>query len=200
VSHQTDSPASPLANLYLDRERAHELVIISGASGSGKTSACIEFAEFLRESSIDFAGLVSTPIFDGDKKVAIDLEAIHTGERRRLAALLVDDRRSPTGDVTEAVIYGKWRFDPDVFTWGNAILRQVENCDCLLVDELGPLEFGQGRGLISAMSLLDRRVHKPAFVVVRKELLGAAMYRWPWSTSITFPMGKVQTTTGRASQ
>ncbi len=187
MSHQNDSPASPLADLYLLKESAPELVIISGPSGSGKTQACIEFADFMRAGEIDHAGLISIPVFEGGQKVAIDLQAIHTGEQRRLAALLGDCYPSANDSTDNDFTYGKWRFDPNTFAWGNSILSQLPTSECFLLDELGPLEFRQARGLTTGMSLLDKRKLTTAFVVVREELLKAALNRWPWGTFLSFP-------------
>jgi len=200
VSHQNDSPANPLADLYLFKESAPELVIISGPSGSGKTHACIEFADFMRAGEIDHAGLISIPIFKGGLKTAIDLLAIHTGEQRRLAALRGNRYPSANGPSDDDVTYGKWRFDPETFAWGNAILSHLPESDCFLLDELGPLEFRQDRGLTIGMSLLDKRKNEPAFVVVREELLRAAHDRWPWSTLLSFPHDNNQMPSGRNSK
>ncbi len=47
-------------------------------------------------------------------------------------------------------------FDPAVLAWGNQVLRDSIPTDLLIVDEIGPLEFNQAIGWVSAFDVLAR--------------------------------------------
>lgn len=197
MGHQSVSPTSPLANLIFFEDPTPELVIISGPSGSGKTTACIEFNESLRRRGVSQSGLISIPVYEGCRKIAIALEAIHTGEKRRLSRLLVGSERSRIEPADSDLIYGKWRFDTNTFTWGNSVLSHLPESECFIIDELGPLEFRHGGGLQAGMSLLDNRILRQVVVVVREGLLSSALKRWPWCKVLTFPRDSRQIWSGR---
>jgi nucleoside-triphosphatase THEP1 len=117
------------------------------------------------------AGLLSPPVLAGGEKTGIDLLDLASGERRRLA-----ERARADLPGTEGL---GWHFDPEVLALGNTLLSRIATCDLLLVDELGPLEFGRGSGLTAAFALLDARRYHLAVVVVRPALVAAARTRWP---------------------
>ena len=48
-----------------------------------------------------------------------------------------------------------------------------------MIDELGPLEFFQNKGLTAGMAKLDAGDYKVAAVVIRSALLPQALQRWP---------------------
>ena len=152
------------------------LALLTGGRGAGKTRWCEALAFTAREAGLAVAGLVSPPVLTGGEKRAIDLLDLATGERRFLA-----ERARP--DLPGTAGLG-WRFDPEALTAGNAALERIGTCDLLLVDELGPLEFGRGSGFTSAFNLLDARGHGLAIVVVRPALVAAAAARWSWAAPL----------------
>lgn len=147
------------------------LALLTGGRGAGKTSWCEALARAGRDAGLAVAGLVSPPVLARGEKSGIDLLDVTSGERRRLA-----DRARPDLPGTEGL---GWRFDPETLDVGNALLARVDTCDLLLVDELGPLEFGRGSGLTAAFALLDERCYRLAVVVVRPALVAVARARWP---------------------
>jgi nucleoside-triphosphatase THEP1 len=151
--------------------REGTLALLTGGRGAGKTRWCEALARAGRDAGLAVAGLVSPPVLAGGEKTAIDLLDVASGERRRLA---VRARADLPG--TEGL---GWRFDPEALAFGNALLGRVDTCDLLLVDELGPLEFGRESGLNAAFGLLDSRRCRLAVVVVRPALVAAARARWP---------------------
>ena len=52
----------------------------------------------------------------------------------------------------------------------------------LVVDELGPLEFVRGVGLMAGLAAVDEGRYAAAFVVVRPALVDEALRRWPDAT------------------
>ena len=59
------------------------------------------------------------------------------------------------------------------------MLRKSTDCDLLVVDELGPLEFNLTTGWIAAFDVLSAKQFRVALVVVRPELLERARQLWP---------------------
>ncbi|MHB8798555.1 MAG: nucleoside-triphosphatase [Thermoanaerobaculia bacterium] len=152
------------------------LALLTGGRGAGKTRWCEALALAGRDAGLAVSGLVSPPVLAGGEKTAIDLLDVASGERRRLA-----ERARADLPGTEGL---GWRFDPEALAFGNALLGRVDTCDLLLVDELGPLEFGRGSGLTAAFGLLDARCYRLAVVVVRPALVAAAEARWPGATLV----------------
>jgi nucleoside-triphosphatase len=147
------------------------LALLTGGRGAGKTRWCEALARAGRDAGLTVTGLVSPPVLVDGEKTGIDLLAVASGKRRRLA-----ERARADLPGTEGL---GWHFDPEALAFGNALLARVDTCDLLLVDELGPLEFGRESGFTSAFGLLDARRYRLAVVVVRPGLVAAARARWP---------------------
>lgn len=194
MHHQSDSPASLLASLFFTEEPASDLVLITGPSGAGKTFACQALVEKLVAQSVTVTALIALPVFEGGRKVAIDLLAFPTGEKRRLAALRQDSStlHGKPGDPQSDISYGRWDFDTDSFSWGNSILKTLTTGDVLILDEIGPLEFQIGKGFQDGLALLDERRIQKAFVVVRTDLVTLALERWPWAIVIALPQDDIR--------
>jgi nucleoside-triphosphatase len=146
------------------------LTLLTGPRGSGKTSWCVRYAAHARKKDLDPGGLLSPALFHDGKKIGIDLLNIATGEQRPLA------RRC--AHPLEGIRLGDWCFNPATLEWGNQILRTLKNRDLILLDELGPLEFEKGTGLIAGLQLIDEMKFYQAIVVIRPELLQPAQNRW----------------------
>jgi hypothetical protein len=63
--------------------------------------------------------------------------------------------------------------------WCNKALQNATPCDLLIIDELGPLEFDRGEGLLAGFEANDSRQFKASLTVVRTSLLERACDRWP---------------------
>ena len=61
--------------------------------------------------------------------------------------------------------------DPAVLRWGNDLLKNSCSCDCLFIDELGPLEFEKHQGYTAAFDVLRNGAYDVARVVVRPECI-----------------------------
>jgi len=82
-------------------------------------------------------------------------------------------------DQAAQVSTPRWEFDPEALDWANAALAEAAVGDLLVIDELGPLEFFQGKGLTAGLARLDAGDYKVACVVIRSALLPNALQRWP---------------------
>lgn len=147
------------------------LFLVTGSRGAGKTTFCSGLVQAAREAGWRPAGLLSRPVFEGERRTAIDAEDLRTGETRRLASI---------AHPGEAVTPGtrQWQFDPQALTWGNQVLAASTPCDLLVVDELGPLELERGEGWQAGLAAVDSQQYAIALVVIRAELLGEVLLRW----------------------
>ena len=80
-------------------------------------------------------------------------------------------RQAPGANPT-ALMQAPW-------DWANQRLAEADTSDLLVIDELGPVEFFQGKGLLAGMDRLDQGDYRIACVVVRSALLPNALQRWP---------------------
>jgi nucleoside-triphosphatase THEP1 len=142
--------------------RSPQIVVITGESGAGKTTWCGQMRAFAEREALRVAGLISYGVFDGDRKVAIALCALPSGEQRILATR----REYVVGAATPC-----WQFDESVLAWGDSQLAALGACDVLIVDELGPLELLHGLGWQSAFAALEAARYQLACVVVRPALV-----------------------------
>ncbi len=147
------------------------ITILTGSRGSGKTRTCQHWIDQARQAGWTIAGLLSPAVFERGEKTGIDVVNLATGERNRLADRV--DRQ--TGfEVTD-----HWDFSPRVLSWSNTIFGEIESCDLLIVDELGPLEFDRRQGLMKAFTTIQCGRYRFAVVVIRPELLAKAQLLWP---------------------
>lgn len=151
------------------------LFVITGSRGAGKTTFCDRMIRAARESGWQVAGLISRPEFETEargsaiSRSAIQLEDLRSGAVRKLATR----SDSPTPGSKH------WKFDDAVMDWGSQVLGTSTPCDLLVIDEVGPLELEREAGWQTAFTALKSGQYAIALVVVRPELLGEAMLRWP---------------------
>ena len=154
------------------------IVIISGEIDSGKTRLCLTASETFEELGWRVCGLASPGVFHEGYKVGIDAQDLQSGERRRLAELQSSDAIL-TGPQTK-----RWVFSEGTLAWCNSLFNPLSDCDLLIVDELGPLEFDRSEGLLSALRAIESGRYHLALVVVRPSLLNTAQARWPHAETL----------------
>lgn len=146
------------------------LTLVTGPSGSGKSSWCAALVARAAQSNLTIGGISCPPQLENDIKRGIWLADVRTDERRLLGSQFASPQRS--------LRVGRWHFDPQVIAWGNDLIKAATDCDILLIDEIGPLEFSQGGGFQAGIDLLDQGQYRSAFVVIRPSLLTEAQSRW----------------------
>lgn len=150
------------------------LMIITGFRGAGKTTLCTKLVAAARHSGWNVTGVISPPVYEGQKRVAIEVINLKTNEKKRLAV-----RRDDTHQETSGLFTKNWLFDSLVVAWADQVLKASLPADLLVVDELGELEFERGAGWQAGLMAIDSGRFKMALVVIRSELLGEALTRWP---------------------
>lgn len=138
------------------------IFLITGPRGSGKTTLCRQFIELARAWRV--TGILTVGEWRDGEKLALYAQDLHTGECRLLA-----QRQSALAP---------WEFVDETLAWGNGVFARAVPTDLLVVDELGPLEWLEGRGWTAAFGAIDSGQYRVALVVVRPELLEPARLRW----------------------
>ncbi|MBM4467484.1 MAG: DUF2478 domain-containing protein [Chloroflexi bacterium] len=148
-------------------------VLLTGKRQVGKTTVCKHVAELARERGYDPAGVLTPALLDEDGlPVAYHVLMVSDGEQRLLARADGDLGGPRTS---------RYSFDADVFSWVMGKLRGAisQGCDLLIVDEIGPLELEQGKGLAPILSDLSASGLPPLLLVVRPELIERLQRRLP---------------------
>ncbi|MFU8826773.1 MAG: ATP-binding cassette domain-containing protein [Brevefilum sp.] len=164
-------PESALHQVFEKGQDAPQLILVTGLSGAGKTTWCLRLAQFAKTQDFSVAGILSPGIFRGNRKLGIGVRDLYSGEERQLARL----RDNEAVELATP----RWAFDPEALAWANQKLGRTPLTDLLIIDELGPLEFLRGEGLISGLDRIDAGEYRVACVVIRSSLLPKALQRWP---------------------
>ena len=162
-------------------------VLLTGERQVGKTTVCRQVAELARGLGYGPAGVLAPALLGEDGlPVAYHALMVSDGEQRLLA--------QADGDLSGVLSLskggprtGRYSFDADVFSWVVGRLRAAisQSCDLLIVDEIGPLELEQGKGLAPLLSDLSAG-GMPLLLVVRPELVEQLQRRLPEISFRTF--------------
>jgi nucleoside-triphosphatase THEP1 len=164
------SPAHMLATALIT-SNSLGLWIATGQRGVGKSTWCATVIEQARAAGWTVQGLLCPAVFEQGTKIGIDLIDLESGERRRLGNL----SRSGHEDLE----IGRWFLKPATIAWGNEVLKRINHCDLIVLDELGAFEFERGGGFQEGLRLLDEHRFQRALAIVRSEWLPVALARWP---------------------
>jgi nucleoside-triphosphatase THEP1 len=160
--------------------KAPPLWLLTGTSGTGKTTFCRILAQHACSLGWEVAGLLSPAWIEDGQKIGILAEDLRSREQHPLAY----SAPQPQADLQ----LGQWYFDKQVLQWGRCVLENSSPCDLLIVDELGPLEFEAEGGFWTAFAVISARNYRTGCVVIRPSLMAQACTRWPWAQPL--PIGE----------
>lgn len=172
-----DDPNSTLNKVFEMSIETPQIIVVTGLSGAGKTTWCMELARVARNQGKAVRGIISPGIYKDGEKIGISIRDLETGDEKQLATL--------RGNNTSEISTPRWQFNDESLTWANRILGKIEPGDLVIIDELGPLEFLRGEGLVAGLSLIDSGQFRVACAVVRSSLLPKVLQRWPKSIVIS---------------
>ena len=144
--------------------------LITGERDVGKTILCSNLIEKLKIKGYSVAGIISPGRYHDNVKVGITALNIKNGENIKLAYY------SPGWDIENRLRV--WKMNSDAILWGNDVLIKSIPCDVLILDEIGYLEFEKNSGWNKSFEILEEKSFKIAFVVVRIDLIEAALSHW----------------------
>jgi nucleoside-triphosphatase len=138
------------------------LALLSGQIGVGKTTICQRVLALARTRGYRCGGLLTPAILDRrGYKVGIAALDLLSGQSWTLARI---------DQPMDGPQIGRYHFGARALQRGlTAIAQAAQECDLVLIDEVGPLELEHRKGLAPALDILP---HTPlALVVVRSALL-----------------------------
>ena len=144
--------------------------LITGERDVSKTILCSNLIEKLKIKEYSVAGIISPGRYHDNVKVGITALNIKSGEDIKLADY------SPGWDIENPLRI--WKMNSDAIPWGNDVLKKSIPCDVLIIDEVGYLEFEKNSGWDKSFEILEEKGFKIAFIVVRIDLIEAALSRW----------------------
>ncbi|MHC1693420.1 MAG: nucleoside-triphosphatase [Sphaerochaetaceae bacterium] len=139
-----------------------ELVIVTGARDSGKTTLLNAYCSYLVSKGFRLGGIVCTAPLPGQEKTDWIANNLATGESRLLMSLA-----SHPGWEKK----GRFHINTSVFSWANSgIVASFTATDYLVFDEIGKFEI-DGYGYSSAFSEALRTYPGSIIAVIRDTLL-----------------------------
>jgi len=146
------------------------VVLLTGPTGSGKTTLATALVEYLREQGVTVAGILAPGLLHEGRRTGFDIVDLATGERAPLA------REQHEGGASH-VRWSRFAFSAEGLALGNrALAVNAAGAELVVVDEVGPLELA-GSGWAPA---LDALADSPAglVLVVRESVLEDVRARW----------------------
>lgn len=161
--------------------KTRNIIVLSGNSGSGKTSLCAEICRSRKNQSLDIAGILTLPFYQNGNKTQLIVENLRSGECYPLANLKT---------INDGPEIGKWCFKSEGLEKGLIALKHSTPCDLLVIDELGPLELVHAEGWVYALELLKKGFYRQSIVVIRPSLLATFYGFFPNFNLITIMLTK----------
>jgi len=158
-------------------KRMRKIFLITGKTGSGKTSLVASLLSEINKLGIKATGVYSPERIEKGEKTGIFTVDLSTGVKELLA--IHQQGWDPENPNRE------WKMDPEVLKWGDDVIRNSVPTAVLIIDELGYLEFEKNTGWVSAFKILDEGDYKSAIVVVRAGLLKQALAKFGNAIAMT---------------
>ena len=142
------------------------VLILTGEIGSGKTTACRKAAKNAAEKGLKAGGILTPPIYADEKKSGFSAEDLSTGERWPLGS-------KDTGPGLKGPVFGLYRFSIGGFARAFGVLKtaMADQCDLIVLDEIGPLEVVHKKGFWRILETLFDQKDAYLLLVVRPSLI-----------------------------
>jgi len=147
------------------------LYILTGETGSGKTTRAAEVVERLRARGLRVGGILASGLLDNGRRTGFDVVNLASGESAPLA-------REDAGGSASHAQWSRFAFSPEgLALGGRALGPDARDADVVLVDEVGPFELAGG-GWAPALDRLAGEHEGPVLLVVRASIVDAVKRRW----------------------
>lgn len=151
--------------------RSRRVAIVTGTTGSGKTTLVEQVVEQLRRASVRVGGILAPGYLHENRRTGFDLVDLATGERATLARERLD---VPGPHVR----WSRFAFDEGGLALGRRALGETsQSAQVIVVDEVGPMELSGG-GWAEALDRLAADSRAVLLLVVRESVLEAVVARW----------------------
>jgi nucleoside-triphosphatase THEP1 len=157
---------------------ARRAVVITGATGSGKTTLTTAVVDRLRARGVRVAGILAPGILTDGRRTGFDLVNLATGERAALA-------REQAHVAGPHARWSRFAFSTEGLALGRrALTGDARDADVVVVDEVGPFELSGG-GWAGPLDALAHGFRGNLLLVVRQSVVEAVRARWgPADTTV----------------
>ncbi len=114
------------------------VVLITGDPGSGKTTVCMRVVELIKRkhSDLKICGFITREIRESGRRSGFEMVDLMSGERGLLAHVM----------FRSSVRVGKYAVNvPGIERMVERVESQLESCDLIVIDEVGPMELKSER-------------------------------------------------------
>jgi nucleoside-triphosphatase THEP1 len=171
--------ANALAQAPRETGRRPRLFILTGETGSGKTTRAKEVVERLRAQGLRVGGILAPGLLEEGRRTGFDLVNLATGESAQLA-------RESAGGAAPHAQWSRFSFSEQGLALGlKALGPDSVGADAVLVDEVGPFELAGG-GWAPALDQLALDGTRPVVMVVRSSIVDAVRRRWGSADSVAW--------------
>ena len=156
--------------------------IITGKTGSGKTTFLLELIEKLKGKALSIAGFAALSVPQDGPSGSYNILDLESGKILPLAS----------GRFTKGwEQLGRFYFNPDGIGMGKNILEDplINNNDLIVVDEIGPFEL-EGKIWADSLTRLLARRSCPVLMVVRATLVAQVIQEWSLQDATIIEIGK----------
>ena len=159
----------PECGFRLIRQRFF-VFIITGKTGSGKSSFLVKLLERLRRRKISVSGILAKGMWRNGQKLVYEIQNIQTGKTLPLASRGFIENWNKTGN---------FYFNPEAILFGNKILTDpgLIKKDLIVLDEIGPFELDD-KIWADSLSRLLFTSDCPIILVVRNKLIKKVIQKW----------------------
>jgi nucleoside-triphosphatase len=132
---------------------------ITGLPGAGKTKALLCVIEMLKKEELTIGGMIDEPIIEGRHRIGFTVRDLMTGQCEVFAHT----------DIESKIMVGKIGVDVSKLekVGVNAIRKACEECDIIVIDEVGKMEVESQAFIDIVKEALD--VDKPMILTLHKK-------------------------------
>jgi len=163
--------ADAIASAGYQRTCTRRTIIVTGETGSGKTTLVREAVTRLRARGADVAGILAPGLFEHGRRTGFLIVDLATGASTALAG-------EHDGEAGPHARWSRFAFRPEGLSLGELALGpSAENADVIVIDEVGPFELSGG-GWASALDRLAHDYEGTMLLVARAAVVDAVRARW----------------------
>jgi len=164
-----------------DKEHG-SVFIITGDTGSGKTTFLLELIEELRGKDLSIAGFAALSVPEDGPSGSFNILDLVSQRILPLASRRFSEGWEPIGN---------FYFNPDGLQLGITILEdpQIINNDLVIVDEVGPFEL-DGKIWAECLTRLLAARSCSLLLVVRESLVSQVMHKWSLTDAMIIEFGQ----------
>jgi nucleoside-triphosphatase THEP1 len=159
------------------------IFIITGKTGSGKTTFVARLIKRLRKHNLTISGFLAVRSGSDKQRHLYEIFMLDTGKTMPLAS---------GESVKDWIKMANFYFNPEAILYGNSMLNdpQILSKDLIVIDEIGIFEL-DGQIWADSISRLSSKSDSRMIWVVRDTLIEKVLQKWNLTDAVIFDIKKV---------